>query len=115
MAQYIFTNDHISKTGRTGISANVFDQLVSSALSRLDNVSMSARYMKRNQNIRLNRPVQTRIINGIAHIKVVVDLKKGSKAQEACSLIQEEVVKTLMASAETIPFDVQVHVESFID
>ncbi len=115
MAQFIFTNNHISKTGKTAISANVFDQLVSGALTHLPDINMSQKMMKRNQNIRLNRPVQTKIINGIAHIRVVVDLKKGTKPQDACTLIQDEVVKTLMASAETVPFYVHVRVESFIE
>ena len=113
MPQYVFTND-IFKSGKTAISAHVFDDLVSKTLDAIPDVSMSSKHMKKNQNIRLNRPVQTRINKGIVHVKVSVDLKKGTNIQEACSLIQDEVVRTLLSSAETIPFDVQVKVESLI-
>lgn len=113
MSQYVFTNN-IFKSGKTAIAANVFDQLVSKTLEELDDISMSSKHMKRNQKIRLNRPVQTRITKGIVHIKVSVDLKKGTNIQDACSLIQDEVVRSLLSSAETVPFDVQVKVESLI-
>ena len=113
MAGFIYF-DVNGKTGRRGISAHVFDQLVTIALTNLKDVSMSSEKMKRNQKIRLNRPVQTSIKNGIAHIKVSVDIKKSMQVQETCSLIQKEIINVLMVSAEQVPFDVQVKVDQII-
>ena len=113
MAGYIYF-DNESKAGRRAISSHVFDQLVAIALGGLKDVSMSSKQMKRNQKIRLNRPVQTTIKHGIVHVWVSVDIKKNMSVQETCSLIQDEIVRTLMISAEQVPFDVQVKVDQII-
>ena len=113
MAGYIYF-DITGKTGKRAISAHVFDQVVTNALSNLTDVSMSAKQMKRNQKIRLNRPVQTTIRHGIVHVFVIVDIKKNMPVQETCSLIQEEIIRSLMVSAEQVPFDVQVKVDQII-
>ena len=113
MAGYVYF-DVNGKTGKRAISSHVFDQLVTIALTNLKDVSMSSELMKRNQKVRLNRPVQTTIKHGIAHIKVSVDIKKNMPVQETCSLIQEEIVRVLMMSAEQVPFDVQVKVDKII-
>ena len=113
MAGYIYF-DVNGKTGKRGISSHVFDQLVTIALTNLKDVSMSSKQMKRNHKIFVNRPVQTTIKHGIAHIKVSVDIKKTMQVQQACALIQEEIVRVLMMSAEQVPFDVQVKVDQII-
>ncbi|MBR0295349.1 MAG: hypothetical protein IJQ67_05560 [Bacilli bacterium] len=113
MAGYVYF-DVNGKTGRRGISSHVFDQLVTIALTNLKDVSVSSRQMKRNQKIRLNRPVQTTIRHGIVHIWVNVDIKKNMNIQDTCQLIQEEIANTLMTSAEQVPFDVQVKVDQII-
>ena len=113
MAGYIYF-DVNGKTGKRAISSHVFDQLVTVALSNLKDVSMSSKQMKRNQKIRLNRPVQTTIKHGIAHIKVSVDIKKNLTVHQTCLLIQEEISHALMTSAEQVPFDVQVKVDQII-
>ena len=113
MAGYVYF-DVTGKTGKRAISSHVFDQLVTIALTNLKDVSMSSKQMKRNQKIFVNRPVQTTIKHGIAHIKVSVDIKKTMQVQEACQTIQEEIVRVLMMSAEQVPFDVQVKVDQII-
>lgn len=113
MANYVYIDSTINR-GKMAISANVFDQLVSNALSRVNNISMSQKQMKKNQSIRLNRPIQTKISREIVHVWVSIDIKKGTDIHEAQKAVQDEVMRTLMASAETIPFDVQVKVESII-
>ena len=113
MANYIYF-DNTGKNGKRAISVDVFDQLVTNALSHLDNISMSASKMKRNQKIRLNRPVQTSIRHGIVHVSVSIDVKSDVKIQETCREVQDEVVKALMISAEQVPFDVQVKVDNIL-
>ena len=113
MAGYVYF-DVTGRTGKRGFSIHVFDQLVTIALTNLKDVSVSSKQMKRNQKIRLNRPVQTTIRHGIVHIWVTVDIKKNMQVQEACSLIQEEIIRVLMESADQVPFDVQVKVDQII-
>ena len=91
MADYIYF-DNTGKNGKRAISNNVFDQLVTNALSQVPNISMSSSKMKRNQKIRLNRPVQTTIKKGIVHVSVSIDVKKDIKIQETCSEVQEEII-----------------------
>ena len=113
MADFIFI-DNLSQSGKMAISYHVFDQLVTHALEQLPDVSMSQKKLKKNQRIRLNRPVQTTIHHGIAHVWVSVDLKEGTNIQEASQLIQQKVIDTFLISADQVPFDVQVKVESFV-
>ena len=113
MAGYVYF-DVTGRTGKRAFSSHVFDQLVTLALTNLKDVSISSKQMKRNQNIRLNRPVQTTIRHGIVHIWVTVDIKKNMQVQEACSLIQQEVIHVLMERTEQVPFDVQVKVDQII-
>ena len=113
MAQYIYI-DNLSNSGKMAISVHVFDNLVASTIKKMESVSVSNKQMKKNQKIRLNRPVQTSIKKGIVHVKVSVDIKKGMKVVDASRMLQDEITSVLLASAETIPFDVQVKVDSII-
>lgn len=113
MAEFIYI-DNYSNTGKMGISANVFEQIAVSAISKIPNISQSEKYMKKNQDIRLNRPVQITIKKGIVHVSVFVDVKKGVLPIEATTLIRDEIVNSFMAVTEQVPFDIQVKVESFI-
>ena len=113
MADYIYI-DNYSKKGKIGISLNVFDQLVTNALTNVKGISLSNAHMKRNQKIRLNRPVQTTIIRGIVHVWVAVDVAKGTNLQEVTKAIQDEIANVFLISTEQVPFDVQVKVISII-
>jgi uncharacterized alkaline shock family protein YloU len=70
--------------------------------------------MKRNQKIRLNRPVQTTIRRGIVHVWVAVDVAKGTNLQEVTHNIQDEITNAFLMATEQVPFDVQVKVISII-
>lgn len=113
MSEYVFIDD-MSHRGKLAISYHVFDSLVSDALSHVKGISKSAKLLNKNQKFRLNRPVVTTIRRGIVHVSVVVDVAKGTDIQKTIASIQEEVNNTLLASVETIPFDVQVKVEQII-
>lgn len=113
MADYVYI-DNQAKKGKIGISLQVFDSLVTNALSNVPGISMSRAHMKRNQNVRLNRPVQTRIAHDIVHVWVAVDVVKGTNLQVVTRNIQEEITNAFLVALEQVPFDVQVKVVSII-
>ena len=113
MANYVYL-DNYSKKGKLGISYRVFDELVTSSLLNVKGITKSQKQMKKNQFIRLNRPVQTYINKDVVHVIIFVDLAKGKDIQETVSLIQEEVYNSLMMVTEQVPINIQVNVESII-
>ena len=113
MADYIYI-DNYAKKGKIGISLNVFDALVASALTNVKGISLSNAHMKKNQNIRLNRPVQTTIRRGIVHAWVAIDVIKGTNIQDVTRAIQDEIANAFLIATEQVPFDVQVKVISII-
>ena len=88
--------------------------MVYSALANVPGIALSSAHMKKNQKIRLNRPVQTTIIRGIVHVWVAVDVTKGTNLQEVTKAIQDEIANVFLISTEQVPFDVQVKVISII-
>ncbi len=113
MARYVYLDDY-SKRGKLGISYHVFDQLVTSALQKVEGISKSQRLIKRNQFVRLNRPVQTYIVHDIVHVWIYIDLAKGRDIQKVTSSIQNEVYSSLVLITEQVPVNIQVKVESII-
>ena len=113
MADYIYI-DNYAKKGKIGISLNVFDALVTNALNNVKGIALSNAHMKKNQNIRLNRPVQTTIKHGIVHAWVAIDVVKGTNLQDVTHSIQDEITNVFLIATEQIPFDVQVKVISII-
>ena len=113
MADYIYI-DNYAKKGKIAIAQPVFDTLVYSALANVPGIALSSAHMKKNQKIRLNRPVQTTIIRGIVHVWVAVDVAKGTNLQEVTKNIQDEITNVFLISTEQVPFDVQVKVISII-
>ena len=113
MADYIYI-DNYAKKGKIAISQSVFDSLAASALSYVKGISLSSAHMKKDQKIRLNRPVQTSIRHGIVHVWVAVDVVKGTNLQVVTRDIQEEIANVFLMATEQVPFDVQVKVISII-
>ena len=113
MADYIYI-DNYSKKGKIAISQSIFDSLVMNALGNVSGISLSSAHMKKNQKIRLNRPVQTTISRGIVHVWVAVDVAKGINLQDVTKNIQDEITNTFLIATEQVPFDVQVKVISII-
>ena len=113
MADYIYI-DNYAKKGKIGISLSAFDSLASAALNNVPGISLSSAHMKKDQKIRLNRPVQTTIIRGIVHVWVAVDVVKGTNLQVVTKNIEEEIANSFLMATEQVPFDVQVKVISII-
>ena len=113
MADYIYI-DNFAKKGKIAISQSVFDSLVMNAINNISGISLSSAHMKKNQKIRLNRPVQTTIRHGIVHVWVAVDVVKGTNLQDVTKEIQDEITNTFLIATEQVPFDVQVKVISII-
>lgn len=113
MADYVYI-DNYAKKGKIAISQSVFDSLVSTALNNVEGISLSSAHVKKDQKIRLNRPVQTTIRHGIVHVWVAVDVVKGTNLQVVTRNIQEEIANVFLMATEQVPFDVQVKVISII-
>ena len=113
MADYVYI-DNFANKGKIAISLNVFDALVTNALSNVSGIALSNAHMKKNQKIRLNRPVQTTIRRGIVHVWVAVDVVKGTNLQVVTKNIQDEITNAFLIATEQVPFDVQVKVISII-
>ena len=113
MADYIYI-DNYAKKGKIAIAQTVFDSLAATALSNVPGISLSSAHMKKDQKIRLNRPVQTSIKHGIVHVWVAVDVVKGTNLQVVTRDIQEEIANVFLMATEQVPFDVQVKVISII-
>ena len=113
MADYIYI-DNYTKKGKIAIAQSVFDSLAATALSNVPGISLSSAHMKKDQKIRLNRPVQTSIRHGIVHVWVAVDVVKGTNLQAVTRDIQEEIANVFLMATEQVPFDVQVKVISII-
>ena len=113
MADYIYI-DNYAKKGKIAISQTVFDILAATALSNIQGISLSSAHMKKDQKVRLNRPVQTSIRHGIVHVWVAVDVVKGTNLQVVTRDIQEEIANVFLMATEQVPFDVQVKVISII-
>ena len=87
---------------------------MSTALNNVEGISLSSAHVKKDQKIRLNRPVQTTIRHGIVHVWVAVDVVKGTNLQVVTRNIQEEIANVFLMATEQVPFDVQVKVISII-
>ena len=112
MAKYLFIKNFENK-GKIGISLNVFDSLVTLSLKNVKGIDLNCNETKkRNKKIKLHKPVSTSISKGILHVSLFFDVAKEENIQDVCKTINEEVSKTLLASTEQIPFDVQVKVMS---
>lgn len=113
MADYVYLEKK-SKNGKLGIHRHVFDQLVTSSLTKVKGIAKSQKYIKKSQFIILNRPVQTYVVNDIVHIWIYIDLVKGNNVQNIVRAIQDEVYNSLLLITEQVPVNVQVKVESII-
>lgn len=113
MARYVYINNFEQK-GKLAISRAVFDSLVANALTYVNGISKSAKRMAKDQKVRLNRPVISSIVHGIVHIWVAIDVRKEANLREVLADIRNEIESSLLIATETIPFDVQIKVESLI-
>ena len=113
MAEYVYL-DNYSKKGKLGISYHVFDQLVTSSLMNIKGIAKSQKRLKKNQKVRLNRPVQTYIKRDIVHVWIYIDVVNNTSIQSTVASIQEEVYNSLMLITEQVPVNIQVKVESII-
>ena len=111
MAKYVYID---SEKGRLGISSHVFDVIVEDVIRGIDGCSRSSKRLPASAKFRLKQAVKTYIHHGIVHIAIFVDMKKDSDIHEITRRIEDEVHNSLLVATETVPFDVQVRVESLI-
>lgn len=115
MTKYIYISNN-AKKGKLAISSEVFDKLAAKAISAIPGISFSKKIKKEDQlhRFRLNRPIETTIHHDIVHVWVAVDVAKGVDLQEISFAIQNSIKDTFLEFTESIPFDIQVKIESII-
>ena len=87
---YIYI-DEKKNFGSIAISTKVVVQLVKKALSEVNGVALSEKFISKRYNWTLWKSVRVSYKNGIAHIKVNINLKKGKSIQEVSKLLEEEI------------------------
>lgn len=106
MADY-YKIQSLSKKGDISLSRKVFEQIASDAASRVNGASVSKK-----EKFRLSPVVVTFHKNGKVEVSISISLSKQANIGETCKKIQEEVASSLMAYAESIPYDIQIKVAS---
>lgn len=112
MEPYIYIDEN--KSGSLGISTQIISDIVTNCIKHVEGISLSEKQLGKNQYFRLNRPVQIKTANGIAHIKVVIDIQKDKSIQEITHKLMDEIESQLIVSIGRAPFDLQIKVESRI-
>lgn len=110
MAEYVYI-DNLAKKGTIGISNLVFESIVCDAINKIPGITESSKRLKRNQKIRLNRPVRTYIRSGVVHIWLAVDVKNGIDEKETVSLLEKEIHAALDTATEQVPYDIEIKIE----
>ncbi len=113
MVDYIYLDER-KNFGSIAISTKVLVQLVTKALDNIEGVSLKEKLLSKRLSWRLANKVKVSYKNGIAHIKVNIELAKGKDIQQVTSSIQEEITNLLVVAIGHIPFDIAVKVEKII-
>lgn len=113
MADFVYI-DNYSKKGKLGISPEVFNSLVETAIKNVPGVTSSTSKKKGKNVFKLNSPIKTKIHHGIVHVSVLVDTYKSANIQEVTRRIQDEVNNIMLLATEQVPFDVQVKVMNLL-
>ena len=101
MADYVFINN-FNRGGELGISRNVFAKI---ALDAVTNSTLKT-------TVKAKEPVNVIFKkDGRVIISLKIELRKGSKATEVCSNLQEEIAHALDVYLESIPFEIEISVE----
>ena len=112
MSNYMIISSN--KTGDLGISTEIISTIASEAIKEAEGISQSKANLNKEEFFSLNKPVQTSIKKGIAHIKLYIDVIKGINIQKATNKLSDELSLKLVKALGRIPFDIQIQVESII-
>ena len=112
MADYIYIKN-CSKDGQIAISRRVFEDLAIEATNHVLGSKGSTAKGKIRLLEKLYHPVKVTFhSNGQVEIKVTITIKKGADVSKACLAIQEEIAQSLLAYTESVPFNIQIKVDS---
>ncbi len=110
MADYVYIKNN-SKDGEIALSRRVFEDLAVDATNRVLGASVSKNKSKNKLLDKLYQPVKVTFHkNGQVEIKVTITMKKGLNAEKVCLAIQEEIAQSLLAYAESVPFEIQIKI-----
>ena len=103
MADYIFIND-FDKGGSLAISRNVFAKIA------LESVETS----QYKNSVKVTEPIKVIFKkDGKVIISLHVELKKGMKTSEICTILQKEIAHDLDVYVESVPFEILISVDQF--
>lgn len=106
MAEYVYVQNY-AKRGNLAISTNVFDQIVSITIDKINGVKLKS---KGKSLFSLSRPTHSEIRNGRIATDIEVILSQDTNVNEVCMRIQEEIAYALTSMTEFIPFSINVKV-----
>lgn len=105
MAELLNINEH-GVSGDLLISSNVFQAITDEAVSRVLGSSQS-------ESKKIKRSSDTKISfmkDGKVNIEVPVTIKKGTKPDDLCVKLQEEIAHDLAIYTESIPFEIEISI-----
>jgi uncharacterized alkaline shock family protein YloU len=109
MVDYVYL-DNYTNSGKMGINRHVFEVIAENAVNKVKGASVSN---KKQGFFQLYSPITCSVTSdGQINIKIGVKLKHGTNVNEICLKIQEEVANALMATCETVPFNITIKVDS---
>ncbi len=112
MADYIYIKN-LSKDGQMAISRRVFEDLAFEATNRVLGASVNKIKTKIRLLAKLYHPVKVTFHkNGQVEIKVTITVKRDVNVNDVCLAIQDEIAQSLLAYAESVPFDINIKVAS---
>lgn len=107
MASSYYILDNYNQNGHIAISMGAFESIATIAAGSLENVTVK----KKKKDFLLTKPVAALIRkDGRLQISLEVTMKKGTKIDETCTKIQQEVANAVQMMCETVPVRVMVKV-----
>lgn len=112
MSDYVKVKNY-AKDGDIAISRRVFEELATEAANRVIGAEVSKVKSKNKILVKLYRPTKVTFrSDGKVEIKISITIAKGANANEVCLKIQEEVAQSLLFYTESVPFDIEIKVDS---
>ena len=117
MADYIEVNNY-SDLGKIGISRKTLQTKTSKAVATVNGASIRKDKTKRKPILSLfhvTKPISVILRkDGLAEIKIEVNVKSGENVADICLQLQKEVVQGIEIMCETVPVKVGVKVVGLI-
>ena len=110
MADYVLIKNY-SSNGKMAISRQALVSLTERAVANIPGADIVQKKKQGLPSVFKTRPVKIVLrSNGIADIRIEVELSAEAKVMDVCTKIQEEVAKAIQVTCETVPVSVNIKV-----